>query len=40
LQQNDVHPKVQRELLEMEASVHAFVSWVLFAAKNGTCRTV
>jgi hypothetical protein len=31
LQQNDVHPKVQRELLEMEASVHAFVSWVLFA---------
>ena len=32
LQQNDVHPKVQRELLEMEASVHAFVSWVLFAA--------
>ena len=34
LQQNDVHPKVQRELLEMEASVHAFVSWVLFAVSD------
>ena len=34
LQQNDVHPKVQRELLEMEASVHAFVSWVLFAVSE------
>lgn len=32
LQQNEVHPKVQRELLEVQASVHAFVSWVLFAA--------
>jgi hypothetical protein len=32
LQQNDVHPKVQRELLEVRASVHAFVSWVLYAA--------
>ena len=32
LEQNDVHPKVQRELLEMQASVHAFVSWVLYAA--------
>lgn len=32
LQQNEVHPKVQRELLELQASVHAFVSWVLFAA--------
>ena len=32
LQQNDVHPKVQRELLEMQASVHAFVSWVLYVA--------
>ncbi len=32
LQQNNVHPKVQRELLEGQASVHAFVSWVLFAA--------
>jgi len=30
LQQNDVHPKVQRELLEAQASVHAFVSWVLY----------
>lgn len=34
LQQNDVHPKVQRELLETEASVHAFVSWVLFAVSD------
>lgn len=32
LQQNDVHPKVQRELLEAQASVHAFVSWVLYVA--------
>ena len=27
-----MHPKVQRELLEAQASVHAFVSWVLYAA--------
>ena len=32
LQQNDVHPKVQRELLEVQASVHAFVSWILYVA--------
>jgi hypothetical protein len=32
LQQNDVHPKVQKELLEAQASVHAFVSWVLYVA--------
>jgi hypothetical protein len=32
MEQNDVHPKVQRELLEAQASVHAFVSWVLYAA--------
>jgi hypothetical protein len=32
LQQNDVHPKVQRELLEVQASVQAFVSWVLYVA--------
>jgi hypothetical protein len=32
LRQNDVHPKVQKELLEMQASVHAFVSWVLYVA--------
>jgi DnaA-like protein len=32
LQQNDVHPKVQKELLEVRASVHAFVSWVLYVA--------
>ena len=32
LQQNDVHSKVQRELLEVQASVHAFVSWVLYVA--------
>jgi hypothetical protein len=30
LRQNNVHPKVQRELLDANASVHAFVSWVLF----------
>ena len=32
LVQNDVHPKVLRELLEVQASVHAFVSWVLYVA--------
>lgn len=32
LQKNDVHPKVQRELMEMQASAHAFVSWVLYVA--------
>jgi len=32
LRRNQVHPKVQRELLDVQASVHAFVSWVLFAA--------
>ena len=32
LQLNHVHPKVQRELLEAQASVHAFVSWVLYVA--------
>jgi hypothetical protein len=32
LQRNDVHPKVQRQLLEAQASVHAFVSWVLYVA--------
>jgi len=32
LQQNDVHPKVQRELLAVQASVHAFVSWLLYVA--------
>lgn len=32
LQQNDVHPIVQKELLEVQASVHAFVSWVLYVA--------
>ncbi len=32
LQQNDVHPRLQRELLEAQASVHAFVSWVLYVA--------
>jgi hypothetical protein len=32
LQHNDVHPKVQRELLEAQASVHAFVSWILYVA--------
>jgi hypothetical protein len=32
LEQNDVHPKVLRELLEFQASVQAFVSWVLYVA--------
>ncbi len=32
LQQNDVHPRVQKELLDVQASVHAFVSWVLYVA--------
>jgi len=32
LGQNDVHPKVQKELLDVQASVHAFVSWVLYVA--------
>ena len=32
LRQNDVHPKVQKELLEVQASVHAFVSWILYVA--------
>ncbi|MEW6028128.1 MAG: DnaA N-terminal domain-containing protein [Chloroflexota bacterium] len=32
LQQNDVHPKVQKELLEVQASARAFVSWVLYVA--------
>ncbi len=32
LAQSDVHPKVQKELLEVQASVHAFVSWVLYVA--------
>jgi hypothetical protein len=36
LQQNDVHPKVQKELLEAQASVHAFVSWVLYVASPGS----
>jgi hypothetical protein len=32
LKQNNVHPKVQRELLDANASVHSFVAWILFAA--------
>lgn len=32
LRRNHVHPKVQRELLEAQASVRAFVSWVLYTA--------
>jgi len=32
LAQNEVHPKVQKEMLEVQASVHAFVSWVLYVA--------
>jgi len=38
LQRNLVHPKVQRELLEMEASVQGFVSWVLFACSPAAAR--
>jgi hypothetical protein len=38
LEQNDVHPKVQRELLEVQASVQAFVSWVLYAASPSSGR--
>jgi hypothetical protein len=32
LQQNNVHPKIQHELVQAQASVHAFVSWVLYVA--------
>lgn len=32
LQQNDVHPRIQKELLEAQASAHAFVSWALYVA--------
>jgi hypothetical protein len=32
LEQNDVYPRVQLELLEVQASVLAFVSWVLYVA--------
>jgi hypothetical protein len=38
LQRNLVHPKVQRELLEMEASVQGLVSWVLFACSPAAAR--
>ncbi len=38
LEQNEVHPKVQRELLESEASVEALVSWVLYAASPKSGR--
>ena len=34
LHQNNVHPKVQRELLEAQTSVQAFVSWVLYTAST------
>jgi hypothetical protein len=34
LRHNNVHPKVQRELLEAQASVQAFVSWVLYTASS------
>ena len=34
LRQNNVHPKVQRELLEARTSVQAFVSWVLYTASS------
>ena len=31
LLENDVHPRVRKELLEKQASVQAFVSWLLYA---------
>jgi len=31
-EQNNVHPRVQRELLEANASVQSFVAWILYAA--------
>lgn len=31
LQENDVHPKVRKELLDKQASAQAFVSWLLYA---------
>jgi len=34
LQQNDVHPKVQRELMKAKASVRALVSWLLYVASS------
>ena len=38
LQRNLVHPKVQRELLDLQASVQAFVSWVLYACSPSAAR--
>jgi hypothetical protein len=38
LQQNNVHPKVQRELLDAKASVHAFIAWILFVASPQGAR--
>jgi len=38
LQQNDVHPKVQRELLNAGVSAQALVSWVLYAASPKSGR--
>ncbi len=32
LRQNNVHPKIQHELVQAQASVHAFVSWILYVA--------
>lgn len=32
LRHNNVHPKVQRELITLQASVRVFVSWVLYTA--------
>jgi hypothetical protein len=31
LQENEIHPRVRKELLESQASAQAFVSWVLYA---------
>lgn len=37
LQQNHVHPSVQKQLLEAQTSAQAMVSWILFAAsRQGT----
>lgn len=34
LQQNHVHPKVQQQLLEVQVSAQALVSWILYAASS------
>lgn len=38
LQRNLVHPRVQRELLETQASVQGLISWLLFACSPAAAR--